>query len=560
MAEEGAREELLNILRYSGPVALVNLCQAATQVIDLAVIGRTLPFPCLAAACLCLVLSHLLHEPAAFIVANAMTTLCTDAFHARATAYAPAAFGAADYLKGALVFCLLLSLPVGVLVTCSPALLSLLRLPDEVLAAAHVFARWSALAVTPALLQSMLLGFLRAQRRLHSTATIFIGAVGCNLTLALLLVPAFGLQGSVWATALTRYFAVLLLVLYHRDALPFTAAECLHDGARQVKDALRPLLPPLLAAEAAAPPATPLGVELRATQPPLAMLTGLYFASVLPATLRIGGFQLLTLLAFPLSNDPKQSVAVSLITLLLQASLSLCMGIQMATVMLTTRHLYRYRFALARRTMRLAALPLLAIALLVGAASYAFRQSLASPFCADAEVADLVASLSWYLAPMLLLKASSGLHGQYLAVTGRGVVGTYILVVVPWGVGLPAAYFYAAAYGGGALSLLRVHTAAWLLTAAGFAICYSRILPASRQPPTAALSAATAPLPAPSAAANDETMALSTPLLQGGVSSASAPSTTPAPHPAAAPAAPAAAPACTGTRAAPRAGSPGASL
>ena len=35
---------------------------------------------------------------------------------------------------------------------------------------------------------------------------------------------------------------------------------------------------------------------------------------VLPGTLRVGGFQLLTLLAYPLSADPNESVAVALTT------------------------------------------------------------------------------------------------------------------------------------------------------------------------------------------------------------------------------------------------------
>ena len=81
--------------------------------------------------------------------------------------------------------------------------------------------------------------------------------------------------------------------------------------------------------------------------------------------------------------------------MLLQTCLSLCMGIQMATVMLTTRHLYRYRFALARRTMRLSSLPLLAFSLFVGVACWQWRLLLAAPFTSDEDVRDCVAALSW---------------------------------------------------------------------------------------------------------------------------------------------------------------------
>ena len=154
----------------------------------------------------------------------------------------------------------------------------------------------------------------------------------------------------------------------------------------------------------------------------------------------------------------------------------------MATVMLTSRHLYRYRFTLARTTMRLAALPLLLFSAIVACLSFFLGDWLGVVFSDDAEVIQCVSTLTWYIGPMVLLKASSGLHGQYLAVTGRGVVGTYLLLIVPWGMGIPASYAWASLHGGGARSLLFVHTCAWLLTASVFAILYSRATPTSRQP------------------------------------------------------------------------------
>ena len=153
----------------------------------------------------------------------------------------------------------------------------------------------------------------------------------------------------------------------------------------------------------------------------------------------------------------------------------------MATVILTTRHQYRYRFALAQTTMRLAALPIMLLALVVAGVCFVLRDALGLAFSTDPAVVSCVASLSWYIAPMLLFKASAGLHGNYLAVTGRGIVGTYILLVVPFGIGLPAAYAWAAATGGGAQALLLVHTGAWLLTACCFAFFHSRIPTISRQ-------------------------------------------------------------------------------
>ena len=313
-----ALDELGNILRYSGPVALVNLCQYMMHIIDLAVIGQTLGSQSLAAACLCLVVANLTQEPACFIVANAMTTLCTDAFHARASAYISSAYAPVDYLKGAFLFCLLLSLPVGALMFFTPAMLSVLHLPSSVLAAARAYAPWYALTVTPALLQSMLLGFLRAQRRLQSTATVCVATVCCNLVLALLLVPKFGLCGSVGATTATRYFSVGLLVFFHRSSLPLTLLQLLRDAAQQASHALGCLGSAISQwAARVSPTAAPSGRTAAVAderQPPLQVIGALYVASVLPGTLRIGGFQLLTLLAYPLSADPNESVAVALTT------------------------------------------------------------------------------------------------------------------------------------------------------------------------------------------------------------------------------------------------------
>ena len=73
---------------------------------------------------------------------------------------------------------------------------------------------------------------------------------------------------------------------------------------------------------------------------------------------------------------------------------------------------------------------------------------------------------------MLLLKAASGLYGQFLAVSGRGTLATLILLLVHWCVGLPATYLYAARVGGGVVALMQAHTAAWLTASLTFGACY----------------------------------------------------------------------------------------
>ena len=363
-------DELNNMLRISGPVALVNLCTYLLQITDLVVLGHAMNSEALASACLSLVVANLTQEPACFIVANAMTTLLTDAFHARSAAYLSAStHRPQDFLIGAFFFCLLLSLPIGALMCGTPMMLSLLGVPGGVVAAAWQYAPLYAFVVTPALLQSSLLGYLRAQRRLQ-TATVCVASVACNLALALFLVPSHGLRGSVAATALTRCFAVAMLLIVHRDSMPLSLPEFGHevvrhlsqcadrvaafvgsfadapattttDGSREPLQARRHSHPPTphVAPDAAGCPRLPPCYS--PTSPPLLLcrrcgpkpsapfpwqiICGLYVASVLPSTLRIGGFQLLTLLAFLLSGAVSESVGVALTTLLLQAFLSFSM-------------------------------------------------------------------------------------------------------------------------------------------------------------------------------------------------------------------------------------------
>ena len=324
-------------------------------------------------------------------------------------------------------------------------------------------------------------------------------ALAANLVLALALVPRLGMAGSVLATALARCVAVGGLVLCHRAALP---ARPLSAAAALASAAAAALARRLRGTGAAGddPKLAPLGV-----------LAGLYRASVLPGTLRVGGFQVLTFLALKLAGSTTQAIGVSLCTLLLQTALSVCMGVQMATVMLTTRHLYRYRFGRALRVMRLAALPLVLFAAVVCVASLLLRGTLGTLFSSDEDVVSSVGELEWYVAPMLLLKASSGLHGQFLAVTGRGSIGTRILLVIPTCLGLPASYAAAALNGGSAVTLLQVHILAWLLTALCFAFFYARATKSAHE--AAAQSSRGLPTVGTRAPAS---AALAAPLLQQG--------------------------------------------
>ena len=100
-----------------------------------------------------LVVVNLTLEPASFITANALTTLCGDSLSSQNVAQIGVS------VRAAVLFCLLLTLPIGGLLLGTPALLSLLTAsPSDVLAHAAEYAPAYVLVVTPALLQSVLLG------------------------------------------------------------------------------------------------------------------------------------------------------------------------------------------------------------------------------------------------------------------------------------------------------------------------------------------------------------------------------------------------------------------
>ncbi len=113
-----------------------------------------------------LVVVNLTLEPASFITANALTTLCGDSLSSQNVAQIGVS------VRAAVLFCLLLTLPIGGLLLATPALLSLLTVSrNDVLGHAAEYAPAYVLVITPALLLSVLLGFLRAHGRLRSTVT-----------------------------------------------------------------------------------------------------------------------------------------------------------------------------------------------------------------------------------------------------------------------------------------------------------------------------------------------------------------------------------------------------
>ena len=72
---------------------------------------------------------------------------------------------------------------------------------------------------------------------------------------------------------------------------------------------------------------------------------------------------------------------------------------------------------------------------------------------------------------------------EAFAVTGRGSIGTWILLVAHCCVGLPAAWQWASVTGGGPAALMQAHTGSWLLATLALAVCYATL---STAPPQAA--------------------------------------------------------------------------
>jgi len=124
---------------------------------------------------------------------------------------------------------------------------------------------------------------------------VVINAV--NLVGAVATVPTFGVRGSALCTAAVRCLLFLSLAVLHR---------------------------PLLVTQGVWPGAPGATTQCSA----VLSIFRLYIASLLPATLRFGVAQLLTLLALCLGFTPVEAMCIFLSALILDVGYSLCVGIQ----------------------------------------------------------------------------------------------------------------------------------------------------------------------------------------------------------------------------------------
>jgi Na+-driven multidrug efflux pump len=488
------------------PIALTNLVAVAHGILDFGIVGRCLPPEALVALCLSHVVIHLVLEPCVFILHNAVTSLCANAVAAQHSA------DLVWHLRAACLFSVLIAIPIIALVLVTPRILAspCVAVPVEVTQGIDAYAPAYALAVAPSLLLAALLGFLRAHGQQRSTAAISWLSLVPNAVLALLMVPRVGLRGSAYATAGTRLVCLLLLARRHRVLVRPALGTA--PGGKDGRSAAATLRAPML------------------------YLVKDFCHSVLPVALRVVVAPLLALIAIAsaiahgagasAASASRQAACLAMIGLLLQGGVSVCMGVQQATIMLVTRHVSLGRHEQARSAMRLAAALLVALTSACAAPCYALRAELGAIFLgggssssvaggvgdgghatnataaattaaaaagnfesaafARSELTMGMGVLAVYVAPLLILKTASGLYGLFFAVTERGAIATWVLLISHGCIGLPAAWQWASVTGGGAEALLQAHAASWLLAALAFAVCYT-LLPTSPPESTSAM-------------------------------------------------------------------------
>lgn len=210
-------DELRQLLRLGGPIALVQLGTIALNVVDVAMLGH--------------------HDPAglpAMALGNNLVWLAMMFCMGVTTAAEPLlsqAIGANDrdaiprVLGRGLLLTVLLSVPAGLLLLPAETWLGWFGQPTELVPSAGSYARWQALGVWPFLAYSLFRSLLSAHARVGpQVATIVLGNV-LNAALDWLLIfghaglPALGATGAALATVLSRWFMLLALVWLGRDVL-----------------------------------------------------------------------------------------------------------------------------------------------------------------------------------------------------------------------------------------------------------------------------------------------------------------------------------------------------
>jgi MATE family multidrug resistance protein len=211
------RDELRQLARLAGPIALVQVGTNALNLVDVALLGRHTPaaLPAMAMG------SALAWSVMMFVFGTliAVDPLLSQAIGARDREAIPRILGRA----GILAF--LLALPAALLLLPAHQVLRACGQPAALLDDAASYARWQGLGVLPFLWYSVIRSFLSAHARVWpQVATIVAGNI-LNFALDIWLifgglgVPALGATGAAIATVVVRWLMFATLFWLGRDLL-----------------------------------------------------------------------------------------------------------------------------------------------------------------------------------------------------------------------------------------------------------------------------------------------------------------------------------------------------
>ena len=212
-------DEVRQLLRLGGPIALVQLGMTALNFVDVAMLGRhdekSLPAMALGAT---------LAWAATIFCMGALTAvdpLLSQAIGAKDQAAVPRVLG-----RGALL-AVLLSIPAGLLLLPAASWLRLFGQPDGLIPEAANYARLQAFAVLPFLWYCLLRSLLSAHARIAPQVLTILGGNLLNALLVWILVfgklglPSLGATGASLATVLCRWLMLAGLLWFGRkDILP----------------------------------------------------------------------------------------------------------------------------------------------------------------------------------------------------------------------------------------------------------------------------------------------------------------------------------------------------
>lgn len=213
------REELWQLFRLGGPIALVQLGMTAMNFVDVAMLGHHAPQAMPAMA-----LGNTIAMAPMFFCMGAITAIdpmLSQAVGAKDHGAIPVVLG-----RG-LVLALVLSLPCALLLLPAETWLRLCGQSEALIDAAASYTRWQAAGVVPFLGYAVLRCFLSAHGNVMPQVVTIVGANLLNALLDWMLIfghggcPALGATGAAIATVVSRWAMLVTLLWFGRHhAMP----------------------------------------------------------------------------------------------------------------------------------------------------------------------------------------------------------------------------------------------------------------------------------------------------------------------------------------------------